>query len=101
LAFDPAVKPGVPMNAPLAARSRPTRCAMEVVRPVQVWDLGLFYLLMLLMVAPGAWGALLGTRKADFGLVSSCFWGTISNSSIGGLSSEQVSIIREGDGGMR
>ena len=36
----------------------------EGVRPVQVWGLRLFFLLMLLMVAPGAWGALLRHQGA-------------------------------------
>lgn len=39
-------------------RSNPQR--HEGVRPVQVWGLRLFYLLMLVLVAPQAWGVLLG-----------------------------------------
>jgi len=39
---------------------RPDTRRHEGVRPINIWGLRLFYLLMLVFVAPSAWGALLG-----------------------------------------
>ena len=59
----------------------------EGVRPVQIWGLRLFYLLMALMVATEAWGVLLGhqgpwdhTRAAAW-----CVWATYPTLAIFGL----------------
>lgn len=50
----------------------------EGVRPVQIWGLRLFYLLMLVMVAPDAWGALLRHQGPwdPVRAVALCVWAT-------------------------
>lgn len=59
----------------------------EGVRPVQVWGLRLFFLLMLLMVAPGAWGALL-RHEGPWDPVHAaalCVWATYPSLALLGL----------------
>ncbi|HVI59897.1 MAG TPA: hypothetical protein VM619_13635 [Luteimonas sp.] len=74
------------MNA-LARFFAPDQLRHEGVRPVQVWGLRLFYLLMLAFVAPDAWGALL--RHAGpwdpVRAVAVCVWATYPALALFGL----------------
>jgi hypothetical protein len=59
----------------------------EGVRPFQVWGLRLFYLLMLVMVAPDAWGALLRHQGPwdPLPAVALCVWATYPALAVFGL----------------
>ena len=59
----------------------------EGVRPVQVWGLRVFYLLMLVMVAPGAWGALIGHEGPwdPVHAAALCVWATYPTLAVFGL----------------
>lgn len=59
----------------------------EGVRPVQVWGLRLFYLLMLLFVVPEAWGALLRHEGPwdHVRAVAFCVWATYPALALFGL----------------
>jgi hypothetical protein len=59
----------------------------EGVRPIQVWGLRLLYLLMLAMVAPGAWGALI-RHEGPWDPVHAaalCVWATYPSLAVFGL----------------
>lgn len=59
----------------------------EGVRPVQIWGLRLFFLLMLLLVAPGAWGTLLRHDGPwdDVRAVAWCVWAIYPTLALFGL----------------
>ena len=59
----------------------------EGVRPVQVWGLRLFYLLMLVFVVPEAWGALLRHEGPwdPLHAVAFCVWATYPALAVFGL----------------
>lgn len=59
----------------------------EGVRPFQIWGLRVFYLLMLVMVAPDAWGALLRNQEPwdPIRAVALCVWATYPALAVFGL----------------
>jgi len=59
----------------------------EGVRPVQIWGLRLFYLLMVALVAPDAWGALLRHQGPwdPYRAMALCVWATYPALAVFGL----------------
>ena len=59
----------------------------EGVRPFQIWGLRMFYLLMLVMVAPDAWGALLRHEGPwdPYRAIALCVWATYPALALFGL----------------